>query len=83
MEKHEILKKVSQVFAEVLEENELELTNDTTAKDVDGWDSLTHVELIYSLEQEFGITFTSMEMQSWNNVGEMLGTIYTKLNRSK
>ena len=56
------------------------LTDETTADDVEEWDSLSHVQLIVAIEKAFGIKFTSNEILGWNNVGELIDAIEKRLN---
>jgi len=79
VEKEEILNRVANVFKEVLDEGDVLLTEKSTADDVEGWDSLTHVELVAAVEKEFNIRFTAKEIQSWKNVGQMVESISNKL----
>ena len=79
MNKNEILSKLSQIFREELDNEEITLTEETTANDVEEWDSLSHIQLIVAVEKAFGIRFTSSEIQSWNNIGEMVNSIASKL----
>jgi len=79
MEKNDVLKKVNDVFIDVLDNEDIELSYETTAADVDDWDSLNHIQLVVAIEKAFKIRFTSHEIQSWNNVGEMLDCILTKV----
>jgi len=78
MERNEILKQVNGIFADVLDNEGLVLNESTTANDVDDWDSLTHIHLVVAIEKHFKIRFTSQEIQSWNNIGELIGCIATK-----
>ena len=78
MERTEILKKVQDVFREELELDDLVLTDETTADDVEEWDSLSHVQLVVALEKTFGIKFTSREILSWDNVGDLIDCIGKK-----
>jgi len=80
MEKSEILKKVNDIFIDVLDDENIVLTYETTANDVEDWDSLNHIQLVVAIEKQFKIRFTSHEIQSWNNVGEMIDSISLKLN---
>lgn len=79
MSRQEILDKVSQVFADTLDEDTVTLTESSTADDVEGWDSLTHVQLVVAVEKKLKVRFTAKEIQSWKNVGEMIDSISSKL----
>lgn len=78
MERDDILKKVEEIFREELELDDLVLTDETTADDVEEWDSLSHVQLVVALEKGFGIKFTSREILSWDNVGDLVDCIASK-----
>ena len=75
MERAEILSIVEDIFKDILDDDEIVLTDDTTADDIEGWDSLTHIQLVVTIEKKFGIKFKSREILSWNNVGDMIGSI--------
>ena len=70
--------RLTDVFREVFDDEDLEITPQTTAKDVPGWDSLMHVSLIVNVEKAFGVRFTSAEIANLHNVGELLQLIETK-----
>jgi acyl carrier protein len=78
MEKEKALEKVNKIFIDVLDNEEIVLSDATTANDVEDWDSLTHIQLVVAIEREFNLRFTSMEIQSWTNVGEMIDCIISK-----
>lgn len=78
MEKTEILAKVQDIFRDVLDNEDIKLTNDICADDIEEWDSLSHIQLIVAIEKSFKIKFTSKEILSWNNVGEMIDCIAGK-----
>jgi acyl carrier protein len=78
MEKSDILKKVNDIFIETLDNEDIVLTYDTTASDVEDWDSLNHIQLVVAIEEGFDIRFTAQEIQSWANVGAMIDCIITK-----
>jgi acyl carrier protein len=78
MEKSEILKQVNAIFIDVLDDEDIVLTYETNADEVEDWDSLNHIQLVVAVEKHFKIRFTSQEIQSWNNVGEMLDCILKK-----
>lgn len=78
MEQNEILASVQEIFRDVLDNEEIVLTPVTTADDIEEWDSLSHIQLIVAIEKSFKIKFTSKEILSWNNVGEMMECIAGK-----
>lgn len=78
MEKNQILEEVQDIFREVLDNEEIVLASETTADDIEEWDSLTHIQLIVAIEKHFKIKFTSKEILSWQNVGEMVECIAAK-----
>ncbi len=80
MERKELFKKVNEIFMEALDiEYHIVLEETTNAEDVDEWDSLNHIQLVVAIEKEFKFRFTSKEIQSWNNVGEMINCISSKI----
>lgn len=79
MERNEILAKLQTVFQEELDNNRLVITEESSANNVDGWDSLSHVQLISAVEDEFDISFTSKEIMNWKNIGEMITSIQNYL----
>ncbi len=78
MDKNEILKQVNDIFIDVLDNEKIVLNEESTADDIEEWDSLTHIQLVVAIEKHFKIRFTSKEIQSWKNVGEMISCILTK-----
>ena len=78
MEKNQILAEVQEIFRDTLDNEEIILADTTTANDVEEWDSLTHIQLIVAIEKHFKIKFTSKEILSWQNVGEMVECIAGK-----
>ncbi len=65
------------IFREILEDDHLEISHETTADDVRGWDSLNHIYLVVGIEKKFKKKFTSLQIQSWKCVGDII----TDLNR--
>lgn len=74
----EILNKVQNIFNSVFETNNFTLTRETTANDVEEWDSLSHIHFIVALEKEFNITFSLGELQDLRNIGDALDLISQK-----
>jgi acyl carrier protein len=80
MERDEVLRLVKEIFVDVLEKEDIELTDQTTANDVEEWDSLAHIRLVVAIENKFKTHFSSKEIQSWDNVGEMIDSIHGKVS---
>ncbi len=74
-----IWSKMTEIFRETFDEDDLTIGPDTTAADVEDWDSVTHVQLMVALEQGFDIKFFTGEIASLENVGEMAALIQRKL----
>ena len=67
--------KLTDVFRDVFDDEELAVTRETTASDVPAWDSLMHVTLIVAVEKSFGVRFKSSDVASLQNVGELVDLI--------
>ena len=78
MDNNEIMAEVQEIFRDVLDNEEIVLTPETMADDIEEWDSLSHIQLIVAIEKHFKVKFTSKEILSWKNVGEMIDCISTK-----
>lgn len=70
--------RVNGIFQDVFSETNLTVGRQTTAADVEGWDSLTHINLIVAVEKEFRIRFTTAEVMRLKNVGELIDAILRK-----
>ena len=79
MTRTEILEQVQDIFRDVFDNEELVITESSSANDIDEWDSLTNIQLIVGIEHQFNIKFDSEEMTAWNNVGEMISSIEGKI----
>ena len=79
MERTEIIEKLTAVFHEVFNDNNIVLNDEMTAKDVENWDSLTHMLMITKVEEVFGIKFKLKELNKLKMVGDLINTIETKL----
>ena len=78
MEKEEIAVKLKPVFQKVLDENDITITREMTAQDIEGWDSLRHVQLISAVETAFGIKFKLREVLGMKNVGDLIDLIHIR-----
>jgi acyl carrier protein len=70
---------LNSIFCEVFDEEDLKITPEMTANDVEGWDSLSHVNLIVAIEAKFGIRFSQKELLSFKKVNDLLVCIENKI----
>jgi acyl carrier protein len=77
MDEPQIYARLTQVFADVFDED-IKLTPELSAKDVDGWDSLTHVRLIVTAERAFKVRFSASEVGTLENVGNLVALIHSR-----
>jgi acyl carrier protein len=73
------LEQLNALFCKVFDDKDIKITRETTANDIDEWDSLSHVNLVVSIERSFGIKFKNSEIIKWKNVGQMLDSINERL----
>jgi acyl carrier protein len=71
--------RVNRVFQAVFDVPDLTVVGETTANDVEGWDSLTHIDLIVAVEKEFKIRFRTAEVNGMKNVGDLIRLILQKM----
>lgn len=62
---------LNSVFCRVFDDDGIRITPETTANDIDGWDSLSHINLVVAVERHFKVKFKSSEILKWKNVGQM------------
>lgn len=75
MTREEVYERLNEVFRDVFDDEEIAVEDETTAADVDGWDSLMHITLIDAVEEEFDISFDMKTVVKLKNVGEMVDVI--------
>ena len=83
MTEQEILQQLSEVFRDVFDDEGITLRPETTADDIDGWDSQAHVTLVVATEMRFGIRFRTAELESLHNVGDFVHLIHNRMPQSK
>ena len=76
----DILLDLQEIFRDVFDDEDLALTRETSAADIEDWDSLMQIRLIVAIEKHFSVKFALGEVQKLNNVGEMVDLIETKIN---
>ena len=74
----EIYQELRQIVCDVFMSDEIELSPETTAKDVPGWDSFKMVEIIVTVEERFGIKITSRDVDRLRNLGDLVTMISDK-----
>jgi acyl carrier protein len=72
MQEAQIYAQLETIFNDVFDDEAIKLTPTLTAKDVDGWDSLTHIRLMLSVEKAFKVKFSTSEFGSLQDVGALV-----------
>ena len=80
MERNEVLKKITEIARDVFDNEEVEIAEETTAADIEEWDSLSHLSLVSDIEGEFGIKFTLAEISGVKNVGKLIDALINHIN---
>ncbi len=75
MNRTEILEKLNEVFHDVFDNNDIVVTEQTNANNIEEWDSLIHITLISAVEDEFDVSFDMKTVVSMKNVGDMIDAI--------
>jgi acyl carrier protein len=75
MDEPQIYARLAEIFEDVFDEDSIEVTPELSAKYVDGWDSLTHIRLILTVEKAFKIKFSTSEIGKLKNVGDLVALI--------
>lgn len=78
MQRAEILGKLKDILEEVLDLEDLSVTEETTANDIEDWDSIMHVEIIVAIEEEFDVKFKTAEIVKFKNLSDMITGILDK-----
>jgi len=79
MTRNELMEKLQKIFQDVMDNDEIVITETTNSDDIEEWDSLTHIQLVVAIEKAFGIKFLSKEITSWKNVGDTMESIIIKI----
>ena len=81
MSREEVYEQLTTVFQDVFDDDDISISDNTSAKDIDGWDSLNHINLVLGTEQEFEIKFRTSEVAQLSNVGEFVDLIINKISK--
>ncbi len=75
MTREEVYERLNEVFREVFDDEDITVNDETTADDIEDWDSLEHINLVNAIEEEFDMKFNMGQIVSMKNVGEMVDII--------
>ena len=75
MEQHELMEQIQAIFRENFDDDSLVITRQTTAEDIEDWDSLEQINLLTAMEKQFGVKFTLDDVRDLENVGDMADLI--------
>jgi acyl carrier protein len=78
MDEPQIYERLTEIFDDVFDDESIKVTPELSSKDVDGWDSLTHIRLMLSIERSFKIKFSTAEIGKLENVGDLAALIKTR-----
>ena len=78
MDRKEFLQKLQTVYRDILDDEKIVLTEETTAEDIEEWDSLTHVQIVAEIQKVFNVKFSAKEILLWENVGDIIDAIEDK-----
>ncbi len=79
MTREEVLSSVQDIFRDIFDDQLLEITDATSAEDIEDWDSMNHLNLVSAIEKKFSIRFALGELQTLNNVGAMIDLMMQKI----
>ncbi len=79
MSREEVFQKLNHVFQDVFDDDSIVVSDNTTAADIEDWDSLEHINLVVAIEEDFGMKFNMAEVTGLKNVGEMVDVILKRL----
>ena len=80
MTREEVFERLTDVFRNVFDDEDIVLNDDTTAEDIEDWDSLMHITLISEVEDEFDVHFAMKDVTGMQNVGEMASLILEQVD---
>jgi acyl carrier protein len=83
MDEAQIYNRLTQIFEDVFDEDSIRVTPELSAKDVDGWDSLTHIRLMLTVEKAFKIKFSTSEIGRLQSVGDLVALIKVALIKAR
>jgi acyl carrier protein len=77
----QIFERTNAVFRDLFDDEAITVSDETTAADIEDWDSLNHINLVLAIETEFGMKFTMGEVTGMKNVGEMVDILLARATK--
>ena len=77
--REEVFERVTDIFRDVFDDDELDISDSTNSEDIEDWDSLEHIQLIVGMEKEFKVKFDIKTVNSLENVGQMVDLILSMI----
>jgi acyl carrier protein len=77
-QKQQIILDLNEIFTDIIDEGEITLSPETTANDIDGWDSLNHIQILAAVEKKYAFKFTLTEIQNLKNIDDLINIIVQK-----
>ena len=78
MNTEDTLSEIQEIMRDIFDLDDLVITDNTSAEDIEEWDSLSHVRLIVAIEQKFRFKFTNKEIESLKHVGDLVKVVHSK-----
>lgn len=79
MDKKQLVKEVTEIVTKVLKHSDFELKDETTAEEIKGWDSLSHMMIITEIEKHFNLKFSFMEVLNFNTMADLFSCVLAKI----
>lgn len=79
MQSEQILSQLQSIFEDVLDVENVQITPEHSANDIEEWDSINHIQLVVAVEKHFKIRFKNEEVLKWKNVADMISSIQQRL----
>ena len=79
MNREQIYETMKEIFREIFDDEALEITDETSANDIEDWDSFEQINLLVAIEDNFGLEVSLKQANSMENVGQMIDYVYERL----
>ena len=80
MDKQKILSEIAQIIREVVDQPDLQISMQTTAENVEEWDSFNHINIVVAVEARFGVKFHTAEIEELKNVSDLVDLVRQKMH---